>query len=89
MSMESMEDHHHQACAVVERLVASENDTIDNELGGGDTQNRKRIKTQDTQKAEVQMGSQNKQENSTEIKTSVSTSSPSNWIIGGGLKERD
>ena len=39
LTYESMEDHHHQACAVVENLIAQEVPT--NRLGGSDPQNAK------------------------------------------------
>ena len=47
VSLESMQDHHHQACALVENLIKAETQVQTKGLGGSDTQNAKRIKTQE------------------------------------------
>ena len=46
--LDKLEDKHHQACAVVERLLSIEESTPDTPMGGVDTQNDRKRKIIDT-----------------------------------------
>ena len=82
--VDNIEDHHHQACAIVEQITTMENFHLDSSLGGSVSQN-KRPKididnTSDVDKKKISDQDTKKQ--------SWETEKP-RWKIGPNLKERD
>ena len=85
IDMDMMDDDHHQACAIVEKLLSLECTTHCDELRGGDTQNQKKRKSIDrvdgltTEKKNPVVDEHHKEKPISKPK----------WKIGGGRKERD
>ena len=82
--VDNIEDHHHQACAIVEQITTMENFHPDSSLGGSVSQN-KRPKIDIDNNSDVDKKKISDQDTK---KQSWETEKP-RWKIGPNLKERD